>query len=778
MKPATAVSTFTRNSVGVAVVIAVLIVAFFQVGGKSDGPSVALTREPVATSMQTSKDGFGFPNFPAAATFESFNTADMVKVIGADACKNGIVDPCVLTAQATAWAQMVNQARESGHCEGFVVTSAWRFLRQQTPHTSQLENSGDTTHAIFRSFSTQFFPDVRKQTSEWAGKSLVEKISALSDALRRGQLEYSMGVYTDKGGHAILPYAIEYTDNDIVIIRVYDSNWPGRNRFVSIDLQKKKWSFSFSSPDPLSDSSPWTGESDMLDLTPLESRTSSRKPLGSGAVDETFLLIRSMLPNWSVESGSDVITPSTQSVALRPKPMHSDKAKQIPEYLVRVPKGKLKLNLRERSSVFVVSKRAVIRLTTKKAVAQPIVITESTITNSDPSTTVSTAVGDIALTTQDISSTITIGDSRIEASVSGTDETVVADTKSPQIKVTSVNDKVEITTGSEFETVIPQLPAPLIQETELPGLPPATTRDMSVDGYQVDTYVPPAAVSVVTPSTVAQSSGVAYVENSSTSTSSSTTTTSTTAPATTTTRVISTTTTTTTTVPPSIQQISVSVPTGTTSTTTSSTSTSTTTTTMPMQLISTSTTSTSTTTTSTTTTSSLPATCANGGTCAIGDIGPGGGRVFYVAANGANYPWKYLEVAPANAASDTRWCNYDTTTLPGSFSREIGTGAANTSLILGASACQTGNSAALAADTYVSPNGTSDWYLPSIKELNLLYPLRASVGMPNTGNFWSSSQNSSIYAEAQSFLDGGNPSWYKTQQQGYHARAIRSFGTP
>ena len=159
----------------------------------------------------------------------------------------------------------------------------------------------------------------------------------------------------------------------------------------------------------------------------------------------------------------------------------------------------------------------------------------------------------------------------------------------------------------------------------------------------------------------------------------------------------------------------------------------------------------------------------------MGDVGPGGGKVFFVAAQGSGFGWKYLEVAPTNAADAIRWCNSNTSLLPGTFSRNIGTGAVNTSQILAASACTTG-SAAAAADAYVSPNGISDWFLPSILELHEMYPNKTLVGMPSSRNFWSSSQNSNIYAEAQSFLDGGNPSWFKINYVDYDVRAIRSFG--
>ncbi len=41
-------------------------------------------------------------------------------------------------------------------------------------------------------------------------------------------------------------------------------------------------------------------------------------------------------------------------------------------------------------------------------------------------------------------------------------------------------------------------------------------------------------------------------------------------------------------------------------------------------------------------------TCAQGGTCTIGDTGPGGGIVFHVQTPTSTAPWRYLEAAPMN----------------------------------------------------------------------------------------------------------------------------------
>jgi hypothetical protein len=48
----------------------------------------------------------------------------------------------------------------------------------------------------------------------------------------------------------VLPYAIEFPTADSARIQLYDSNWPGKNRFVDVDLKAEQWTFSFSGPDP------------------------------------------------------------------------------------------------------------------------------------------------------------------------------------------------------------------------------------------------------------------------------------------------------------------------------------------------------------------------------------------------------------------------------------------------------------------------------------------------------------------------------------------------
>ena len=170
----------------------------------------------------------------------------------------------------------------------------------------------------------------------------------------------------------------------------------------------------------------------------------------------------------------------------------------------------------------------------------------------------------------------------------------------------------------------------------------------------------------------------------------------------------------------------------------------------------------------------LSKTCANGGVCAVGNTGPGGGKVFYDA--GSVQSWgRYLEAAPANATSTT-WCNNTSTALAGTFSRAIGSGAMNTYLML--DGCTSG--AAYNATGY-SNNDYSDWFLPSILDLGQMCTNRETLGMTSAGTFKSSSQdtlNAGIDAETWTFpsVGGtcGNDNWGKYLTQG--VRPIRAIG--
>jgi hypothetical protein len=105
---------------------------------------------------------------------------------------------------------------------------------------------------------------------------------------------------------------------------------------------------------------------------------------------------------------------------------------------------------------------------------------------------------------------------------------------------------------------------------------------------------------------------------------------------------------------------------------------------------------------------------------------------------------------------------------------EIGDGEPNTVGIDTAS-CATGTDAAvICADLFL--NGFDDWFLPSIKELNLVRNVLYLKGFGNfdDGTYWSSTEALNTVSHHVEFLSGVPYSWFDKNNM-LHVRAIRSL---
>ena len=167
----------------------------------------------------------------------------------------------------------------------------------------------------------------------------------------------------------------------------------------------------------------------------------------------------------------------------------------------------------------------------------------------------------------------------------------------------------------------------------------------------------------------------------------------------------------------------------------------------------------------------------------VGDIGPGGGFIFFVDHYDQYRGFTYLEAAPTDIAPVV-WCDKTTTSIPavaGLAANAVGKGQANTTAMLGV--CTSG--AANAADSYLTVT-KSDWFLPSEGELMLMYTnlLQTGVGVfaydyMAVGGFpyadyWSSSEFDSNLARFQLFFNGYQ--YYSTSKgNALPVRAVRAF---
>ena len=163
----------------------------------------------------------------------------------------------------------------------------------------------------------------------------------------------------------------------------------------------------------------------------------------------------------------------------------------------------------------------------------------------------------------------------------------------------------------------------------------------------------------------------------------------------------------------------------------------------------------------------------------IGDIGPGGGIIFYRNDYGFimtddSQICHYLEAAPEDMTPERRWSTKTEESFPDAArtGMGIGTGRKNTARIILADPYTLYEHAALACYKY-SGNGHDDWFLPGRDELHELYENRDEVGIPCGGYYWSSSQFSHSAAWIVNFSNGAHSCELKNDT--FRVRAIRAF---
>jgi hypothetical protein len=156
-------------------------------------------------------------------------------------------------------------------------------------------------------------------------------------------------------------------------------------------------------------------------------------------------------------------------------------------------------------------------------------------------------------------------------------------------------------------------------------------------------------------------------------------------------------------------------------------------------------------------------------TLSVGNVGPGGGLVFFNKGN-TDSGWQYLEAAPSDQSTGIQWGCYGTSILGTQLN--VGTGENNTALIV--ANCAGSHAARLCSDLVLG--GQSDWFLPSRDESNLMYQNLQVSGLGNFSGsgYWSSSDASSDSAWRFGFSSGGSNNVYFKYILSY-VRAVRAF---
>lgn len=209
----------------------------------------------------------------------------------------------------------------------------------------------------------------------------------------------------------------------------------------------------------------------------------------------------------------------------------------------------------------------------------------------------------------------------------------------------------------------------------------------------------------------------------------------------------------------------------------------------------------------------MPPSCAEGGLCSVGDVGPGGGTVFYVEPDSGTFTsaapcgagCRYLEAAPtagvnpwgappwwnptaANRDFTLAWSGVTNVAVPGGTKVEIGEGYQNTLNMVAQS--DTIDRAGTSSRAFRGPNNFDDWFLPSLDELNELCKWARSTGQApgpdikcsggsgprvgfSPGFYLSSSESTATRARGQTFTDPVQTTAEKWDT--YNVRPIRAF---
>lgn len=160
-----------------------------------------------------------------------------------------------------------------------------------------------------------------------------------------------------------------------------------------------------------------------------------------------------------------------------------------------------------------------------------------------------------------------------------------------------------------------------------------------------------------------------------------------------------------------------------------------------------------------------------------GDVGPGGGFVFYASrtpfqcGEDMKRLCNYLEVAPFAAEVLRSWSQ--TSVEPNlAAGTEIGSGHSNTRTIIARGEADPELSAVAYAEAYTL-NGFTDWYLPALDEIHELTIARELVGGFTFGVYWTSTERDAGTAWYQNFMNSFQFTAAKSTL--YRTRPIRAF---
>jgi hypothetical protein len=223
-------------------------------------------------------NGFGTQNYGDVLSDNStpvnLTATQMQKFFGTGVCVDPTASTCTLNPEAQAWMDKTNTSMAGGHCFGFSVAAQLFW----TGTTKPSDFGGSTTPSLTIPGNTALQQDIAYtwafQTLDSVNSSVikgtpVDIVNKLKSVLQPNPTEtYTVAIFKrdGTGGHAVTPYAIEDAGGGINNILIYDNNYPGITRKITVDTNANTWQYN-AAINPSSPSELYEGDATTMSMS-------------------------------------------------------------------------------------------------------------------------------------------------------------------------------------------------------------------------------------------------------------------------------------------------------------------------------------------------------------------------------------------------------------------------------------------------------------------------------------------------------------------------------
>ncbi len=226
--------------------LVVLLVAGCS-GGTMSGPGTLIAD----SGFRPKPNGFMFPNYGPDFMQNDILPDDLRRMFGDGVCAAIVNNSCILAPPIEQQRQGLVKMLANGHCEGFAVLSLLFYSGKaqvadfgagQSAFDLSLTGNDKLQRELAYWWATQLFDPLRSSKRLAAPNDVVDALISLFKAGAQQETATMLFFKRDgKGGHAVTPYAVRDEGGGKVSILIYDNNFPGQERVISVDRNANTW---------------------------------------------------------------------------------------------------------------------------------------------------------------------------------------------------------------------------------------------------------------------------------------------------------------------------------------------------------------------------------------------------------------------------------------------------------------------------------------------------------------------------------------------------------